>query len=72
MWQLEAKCVGEYELFFSELKSKVAKAKAICSECPVKGNCLEFAFANNEEFGTFGGYTAEERKSLAFSNELNH
>lgn len=68
MWQLEAKCVGEYELFFSELKSKVAKAKAICDSCPVSSACLEFALDNEEEFGTFGGYTAEERKSLEFSN----
>lgn len=68
MWQLEAKCVGEYELFFSELKSKVAKAKAICASCSVQSNCLEFALDNQEEFGTFGGFTADERKSLALSN----
>jgi WhiB family redox-sensing transcriptional regulator len=52
-------------LFFSELKSKVAKAKAICDSCPVKQKCLEFALSNEEEFGIFGGTTPQERKVMA-------
>jgi WhiB family redox-sensing transcriptional regulator len=51
-------------LFFSELKSKVAKAKAICATCPVAQECLEFAQSTEIEYGTFGGYTADERKQL--------
>ena len=51
-------------LFFSELKSKVEKAKAICNSCAVKSECLEFALNDGIEFGIFGGVTANERKAL--------
>jgi hypothetical protein len=51
-------------LFFSELKSKVEKAKAICNSCVVKSECLEFALNDGIEFGIFGGVTADERKAL--------
>jgi WhiB family redox-sensing transcriptional regulator len=52
------------DLFFSELKSKVEKEKAICNSCPVKSECLEFALKDGIEFGIFGGVTADERKAL--------
>jgi WhiB family redox-sensing transcriptional regulator len=52
------------DLFFSELKSKVEKAKAICNSCPVKSECLEFALRDEIEFGIFGGATPQERKAL--------
>lgn len=65
MWQLEAKCdETNTDLFFSTLPSKVAKAKAICSECPVSNKCLEFALETEIEFGIFGGATPEDRKQL--------
>lgn len=51
-------------LFFSELKSKIEKAKTICNSCPVKSECLEFALNDSIEFGIFGGATPQERKQL--------
>jgi WhiB family redox-sensing transcriptional regulator len=51
-------------LFFSELKSKVEKAKAICNSCVVKDKCLQFALKGEIEFGIFGGTTPQERKAL--------
>lgn len=51
-------------LFFSELKSKIEKAKTICNSCPVKSECLEFALNDGIEFGIFGGATPQERKQL--------
>lgn len=68
MWQFQAICTPEQtDLFFSELGSKVAKAKAICAECPVQAKCLAFALdpANEISAGTFGGTTQDERKILA-------
>ena len=53
------------KLFFSELPSKVAKAKAICATCHMSKACLEMALQNNEEYGIFGGMTPEERKVMA-------
>jgi len=65
MWQFQAMCrVEDSEIFFSELASKVARAKAICSTCPVQKQCLDFAISNNIEEGIFGGFTFDERKSL--------
>ena len=65
MFQDYANCLeADTNLFFSELKSKVAKAKALCSDCPVKAECLQFAIDNNIEYGTFGGLTETERKNL--------
>ena len=68
MWQFEAQCKTEdSNLFFSELASKVIKAKMICSTCPVKKQCLDFAISNNIEEGIFGGLTFDERKSLVLA-----
>ena len=65
MWQFQAMCSLENsEIFFSGLASRVAKAKAICSACPVQKQCLDFAISNNIEEGIFGGLTPNERKSL--------
>jgi WhiB family redox-sensing transcriptional regulator len=38
--------------------------KKICSECPVKNLCLEYALEQQEEFGIFGGLTPGERRRL--------
>ena len=38
-----------------------AIAKAICSGCPIRKNCLEFAIAYDEPFGIWGGLTHRER-----------
>ena len=67
-WQFSSACTPEdTEIMFSELRSKVAKAKAICAECPVQAKCLAFALdpANEITAGTFGGTTQDERKILA-------
>lgn len=69
MWINNVACKPEdSKLFFSELKSNVVKAKAICATCPVKADCLETALKNNEEYGIFGGTTPNERKTLEVSN----
>ena len=54
-------CIGvDTEMFFSDSTSKTARAKAICSQCPVRDLCLDWAI-QNAEFGVFGGLTAEDR-----------
>lgn len=66
MWIEKVACKPEQmNLFFSELKSKVAKAKAICDTCPVAKECLDFALSEEIEFGIFGGATPQERKAMA-------
>jgi len=48
--------------FFDGFQKK--QAKAICAECVVREQCLEFAMANKEEFGVWGGLDDLERKQL--------
>lgn len=43
---------------------QIEAAKAICQECPVTIECLEFALATNQEAGVWGGTTEEERRKL--------
>jgi WhiB family redox-sensing transcriptional regulator len=65
MFQNLAACTpADEHIMFSELASKVARAKAICASCPVASKCLQFALDDDIEFGIFGGYTPSERKAL--------
>lgn len=57
-WQDEALCKGATNLFTSIDKLAIAKAKAICAECPVRVPCRE---AGEHETGVWGGTTEEER-----------
>lgn len=37
------------------------RVKALCESCPVVKECGEFAIANHEQFGIWGGMTPRER-----------
>lgn len=54
------------DLWFSDFeeKSKYRVAKEFCNRCPVRRQCLEYALANEEQFGMFGGKTPRERREL--------
>ena len=39
-------------------------AKRVCSGCSVRAECLEFALANDERFGIWGGLSERERRRL--------
>jgi WhiB family transcriptional regulator, redox-sensing transcriptional regulator len=41
--------------------AQIAAAKAICADCPVRSQCLEFAQANQLTYGIWGGTTPEDR-----------
>lgn len=43
------------DLFFSEAIPDIIEAKAICSGCPLKIECLEGALARREPWGVWGG-----------------
>ncbi|WP_217142966.1 WhiB family transcriptional regulator [Streptomyces sp. AC627_RSS907] len=40
------------------------RAKAVCSNCPVRTECLAHALDQEIEHGIWGGMTARERRSL--------
>lgn len=58
-WWAEASCRGGdgslAPLFFSEELQDIARAKTICSECPVIAPCLEGALTRREPWGVWGG-----------------
>lgn len=68
-WRDKAACRREDPaLFFNAdgetgalRKRRERKAKAICAECPVRAQCLVYAFQRPEKWGTWGGLTQDER-----------
>jgi WhiB family transcriptional regulator, redox-sensing transcriptional regulator len=58
-WWAKARCndgAGTLTfLFFSEDLIDIARAKAICSKCPVRETCLSEALSRQEPFGVWGG-----------------
>ncbi|MEU2357687.1 WhiB family transcriptional regulator [Streptomyces misionensis] len=40
------------------------RAKAVCTGCPVRLECLSYALDNGIEHGIWGGMTERERRSL--------
>lgn len=53
-------------LFFSEQLDDIARAKALCAECPVREACFEGALARGEPYGVWGGRLFFKGKVLAF------
>lgn len=42
----------------------VKYARAMCGECPVMVQCRDYAIANNEQHGIWGGMDASQRNKL--------
>jgi WhiB family redox-sensing transcriptional regulator len=64
-WQADALCAQtDPESFFPEKGGSTRDAKKICTSCEVRGECLEYALANDERFGIWGGLSERERRKL--------
>ena len=64
-WQERALCSQtDPEAFFPEKGGSTRDAKQICSVCEVRQQCLEYALANDERFGIWGGLSERERRKL--------
>ena len=67
-WRKEAACRDfPTDLFFPighgpRATAQATQAKRICSECPVRHDCLDYALATNVQFGVFGGLSEDERR----------
>jgi WhiB family redox-sensing transcriptional regulator len=73
-WHDAAACTGESGVLFyppsrperrATRLRREARACAICSSCPVRGECLQHAIDNDERYGIWGGMTDRDRLSLA-------
>lgn len=64
-WQERALCAQtDPEAFFPEKGGSTREAKKVCTQCDVKAECLEYALANDERFGIWGGLSERERRKL--------
>lgn len=64
-WQAEARClVADPEIFFPERGGSSKAARSVCTNCPVRIECLKYALANREQFGIWGGTSERERRKL--------
>ena len=69
-WRDTAACKdSEPNLFFpigstGSAVDQIEAAKAICVECSVREECLNYALETNQEAGVWGGYAEDERRRL--------
>jgi len=64
-WQADSLCAQtDPEAFFPEKGGSTRDAKKICASCDVRAQCLEYALANDERFGIWGGLSERERRKL--------
>lgn len=64
-WRLSAACRGmDAEVFYPQRGDSTAAPKSVCRGCLVSEECLEFALANSEKFGIWGGVAERERRKL--------
>jgi hypothetical protein len=62
-WMADALCAGiGPDPFFPEDTGEAAEGKRICRKCPVQSECLDYALANNEQYGIWGGMSLKERR----------
>lgn len=64
-WMKHAACINTGpDLFFIERGASSAPAKEVCAACSVTADCLDYALANNEIAGIYGGLTVKERAKV--------
>jgi WhiB family transcriptional regulator, redox-sensing transcriptional regulator len=72
-WQVKAACRGpQAAVFFppshaerkEEKATREIRAKGICQQCHVRGDCLDYAIRIREPHGIWGGLNEVERKSV--------
>jgi WhiB family transcriptional regulator, redox-sensing transcriptional regulator len=64
-WMGQGRCRDlDPAVFFPSDGIGVQAAQRICSECPVKGPCLEYALDNRVDHGVWGGTSERERRRI--------
>jgi WhiB family redox-sensing transcriptional regulator len=71
-WMEHAACAGDSDLFFAPFAERPearvrreARARVICSRCPVADACQEYA-RTNRELGFWGGESEAERADAGY------
>jgi WhiB family transcriptional regulator, redox-sensing transcriptional regulator len=69
-WRSQALCRDtDPELFFpigttGAALLQIEHARAVCRQCPVQADCLDFALTTNQDSGIWGGTSEEDRRVL--------
>lgn len=64
-WRGDALCAqADPEAFFPEKGGGTKAAKALCTQCDVREQCLRFSLESNEDDGIWGGLSTKERRKL--------
>ena len=64
-WAARARCADEDpEIFFPPGDDPATEARQICSQCPVRDECLAYALDAGEQYGIWGGLDPAERRAL--------
>jgi len=64
-WRQRAACRGvDPDVFYPASDEEAEEARSICRVCPVREACLEYALANRERDGVWGGATERERRRM--------
>jgi WhiB family redox-sensing transcriptional regulator len=64
-WRKDAACLETPYVNFFPGRGELTKAtKAVCDTCLVRAECLEYAIANEEVFGIWGGTSERQRRQM--------
>lgn len=70
-WRARGLCAQTSpEAFFPEKGTSSRDAKRVCASCEVRAECLEYALANEERFGVWGGLSERERRKLIAARRM--
>lgn len=75
-WRTQAACLShDPELFFAggesgPTQAALQRARAVCSGCPVRMDCLEYALETGPRYGIWGGMTQDEIRALRRRRKL--
>ena len=72
-WMAQGNCAERPpQLFFPSDGVGVEVAKRVCTDCPVKQVCLEYALVNRIDHGVWGGTSERERRRILKRRRLLH
>ena len=64
-WQIDGLCAQtDPESFYPDKGKPADAARRVCRRCPVQDDCLTWALETNEQFGVWGGLTANQRREM--------
>lgn len=64
-WMSSARCrEHDPDVFFVRGAAQSRRAVRICTRCPVRDRCLDYAIEQGIEFGIWGGMTERQRRRV--------